>query len=1048
MKRSILFMMALLFISTQIMQAQDYRFVRQHGTENADYGKSITHDREGNMYVIGTFSDADMEMGDVTTLNNAGGKDIFIARYDAEGNIDWAFSTDGDADDFGEDIICHEDRLYITGYFESTTLDFPDHDTDPSNDGNKDLFVAAIEKSTGDVLWTETSYDGTNNEMSTSLTYNDGNVYIAGHYDNAFNFGGSDLTYQGGKDVFVAKFSTDGSPDGYYTLSGYEDEYGYGIAANPSAGKIYITGHFNSSTLSNESSDIIVTNSSPGTFDIFLVELTSDLSAYTNYNSPDGYNSEPADEALNDMSYDVVAGPTGAIYITGSFESETLEIPAAPDDMVSHHTITNTNRGYTNYYLVKYASPATPPMHAEWMRTASNTEDERFNDRGTALALDRAGHCYVAGFTRAWWINFPRVGSFENSTNNNYEEIFFTAYTGDGDNFEVKVPQEIDHDAPLGIDVCGRFFSATGYFGDLSDISFGSTSLTSNGETDVFVTKGILNFALFRNASDSLITGVTPIGEVDTTWELVDSPGDYTDAITCVWNEESWSYGEPLPGTNYISVDNPPIASMGTYIFEREFHLDSVLQAPVLELYTFVDDSATLFLNGEQIGSAHSYNASSLVQVDNPQLFNVGKNTLQVHVHNTIPGMMAFDLKGFFYNNSNACDKLHVSKTPVDTSECCYNVHVNNTMSWVDFQIVDIETASGDRNINSISPTGGGGSTTWNISAPHWPTEQATVRNTSGTLPNNYILNMCFEESEAIDFDFLGFNQNGDTILCEKSLQFECQDDSCQCEQCEVPVKMIKTGNGLPSWGVDTRWDVVSNPWSGPVVDAEFKPTAPGWGAPISHTRWITCPNEGVYSEYYPEEPYFSYPVFHPPLSTGWYTYEYDFTITEDDLVNTCPEADTLDLKVCIMVDDSAVVNLNGVEASATNQRNAQVFTMSRCVSRGSNTLSVKVRNNPAVVTGFDMKAWVCCPQTNAIPENNQANSLHIYPVPASEWLTVTSEQKIESIRLFNNMGKCVKAKEVGNYEETLNVDHLPKGMYIIRTKAKERIFNKKIIIE
>ncbi|MEJ2140932.1 MAG: SBBP repeat-containing protein [Gammaproteobacteria bacterium] len=61
----------------------DPLWIKQAGTSTNEYGNDIVVDSNGNSYITGHTN------GDLAGTGNAGGRDIFIAKYDASGNQNW-----------------------------------------------------------------------------------------------------------------------------------------------------------------------------------------------------------------------------------------------------------------------------------------------------------------------------------------------------------------------------------------------------------------------------------------------------------------------------------------------------------------------------------------------------------------------------------------------------------------------------------------------------------------------------------------------------------------------------------------------------------------------------------------------------------------------------------------------------------------------------------------------------------------------------------------------------------------------------------------------
>ena len=111
----------------------------------AEVGFDITIDSLGNAYVIGCFEGmADFDPGTgYYLLTSAGGNDVFISKFDENGNHQWAGQIGGTMEDIGRSIQVDENgNIFSTGIFEGTA----DFDPEPgmvllTSAGSSDVFV-------------------------------------------------------------------------------------------------------------------------------------------------------------------------------------------------------------------------------------------------------------------------------------------------------------------------------------------------------------------------------------------------------------------------------------------------------------------------------------------------------------------------------------------------------------------------------------------------------------------------------------------------------------------------------------------------------------------------------------------------------------------------------------------------------------------------------------------------------------------------------------------------------------------------------------------
>lgn len=134
------------------------------------------------------------------------------------------------------------------------------------------------------------------------------NIYITGNIVSNTTFGSATVTDQAGGEVFVVKYDVNGAVIWVAEASGDNSDRGFDIILDDNNDP-YITGHFQSSSLSSGS--ITVSNSSPGSWEIFLMKLdqsTGDAQWGLNFGS--GYD---------DFGIALATDGTN-VYVTGSKE--------------------------------------------------------------------------------------------------------------------------------------------------------------------------------------------------------------------------------------------------------------------------------------------------------------------------------------------------------------------------------------------------------------------------------------------------------------------------------------------------------------------------------------------------------------------------------------------------------------------------------------------------------------------------------------------------------------------------------------------------------
>jgi hypothetical protein len=169
-------------------------------------GLGIAADAGGNAAVTGWFG-GPITFGS-TTLTNAGGYDMFIVKYDATGNVLWANRAGGTSDDNTLGITCDATgNIIATGGFMSPSITFGSTTLTNTSSGAIDIFVVKYD-SNGNLVWAKgAGGTGTEAGYSVSADAG-GDAYITGQYWNApITFGSATLTNAGSNDFYIAKLS-------------------------------------------------------------------------------------------------------------------------------------------------------------------------------------------------------------------------------------------------------------------------------------------------------------------------------------------------------------------------------------------------------------------------------------------------------------------------------------------------------------------------------------------------------------------------------------------------------------------------------------------------------------------------------------------------------------------------------------------------------------------------------------------------------------------------------------------------------------------------
>lgn len=80
--------------------------------------------------------------------------------------------------------------------------------------------------------------------------------------------------------------------------------------------------------------------------------------------------------------------------------------------------------------------------------------------------------------------------------------------------------------------------------------------------------------------------------------------------------------------------------------------------------------------------------------------------------------------------------------------------------------------------------------------------------------------------------------------------------------------------------------------------------------------------------------------------------------------------------------------------------------------------------------------------------DENKLATVRMFPNPAKNTLTLSSQQNIENISIFNVLGQLVKSAKVSANETTVDVSSLKSGMYVVQTTINGKTQTQKLVIQ
>ncbi|MCK9610270.1 MAG: SBBP repeat-containing protein [Candidatus Cloacimonas sp.] len=362
----------------------------------------------------------------------------------------WAKQAGGISGDKGYSIAVDAyGNSYITGYFRESAT-FGTTTLTSSSDYGSDIFVAKMDIN-GNWLWAKQA-GGKDYDDGYSIAVDaNGNIYITGYFRESATFGTTTLTSSGYyEDIFVAKLDINGNWLWAKQAGGTSHDDGYSIAVD-AYGNSYVTGYFKSSSCSFGT----ITLNSSGYEDIFVAKMDS---------NGNWMWAKQAGGTDYDFGYGIAVDSNGNSYITGGFE-----------ESATFGTTILTSSGGSDIYVAKLDSNG----NWLWAKKAGGTSD----DGGYSIAVNDNGNSYVTGY-------FSESATFGTTTltSSGDLDIFVAKLDSNGNWLWAKQAGGTgwDEGYSIAVDDNGNSY-VTGYFRDIA--TFGTTTLTSYGFSDIFVAK-------------------------------------------------------------------------------------------------------------------------------------------------------------------------------------------------------------------------------------------------------------------------------------------------------------------------------------------------------------------------------------------------------------------------------------------------------------------------------------------------------------------------------------------------------------------------------
>jgi hypothetical protein len=349
-------------------------------------------------------------------------------------------------------------NVYMTGYF-SGNVDFDPANVHAGNKdiltsgGDRDIFVAKYD-STGALVWASqmTGAGAGTVGVGRSLALDAAeNVYLDGYFGGQIAFGPTALTSVGSRDGFAAKLDASGHVQWATRWSNGVNDYPQSVAVDASG-------------------------------NVFAAEYTQTFASVRKFSSVgtqlwvDQFGSTTG----NTLAFGVAADASGNAYVCGSFTG------AVDFDPGSATYSVNGGAASQNGFVLKLTSAGAFGWVSPFVgqTSGSTTGSSGCND----LAIDSSGNIVVGGGYQGA-VNFnPRNGKATILPSTSNGSGFVTKLSSTGALIWAKQVGTSDAVEALTLDASGSIY-VTGILQGTSTFAGISTTLTSNGSTDVIVAK-------------------------------------------------------------------------------------------------------------------------------------------------------------------------------------------------------------------------------------------------------------------------------------------------------------------------------------------------------------------------------------------------------------------------------------------------------------------------------------------------------------------------------------------------------------------------------
>jgi hypothetical protein len=470
---------------------------QRFGDASGQHSFNVAVDAAGNSVITGYFFGA-VDFGG-GTLTSAGDADIYVAKFDADGNHLWSYRFGDTTWQYPYDVAFDgSGNVVVVGGF-AGTVNFGGSDL--TGAGSLDAFIVKF-TANGSHLWSQ-RFGDSNLQEAEGIAIDDGdNVCVSGNFKGAIDFGGGTLTSAGTYDIFLAKFNSSGAHQWSKRFGDGSEQAALDVAVD-GLQNVYITGHFWSTVDFGGG-----TLTSAGSSDTYLAKFNSGGAHVWSQRFGDA-SGQVGYSVASDAFHNVVV--TGTVRGTVDFGGGILTSAGSADVFVAHFDQNGTHR---------------------WSKRFG---DASF-DIGNSLAVDERNNVWITG-------RFVGDIDFGGDTLSavGLDDVYLAGFDLNGTHLWSDRFGDSSDQYGQGIATGPGTLVINGHF--LGSIDFGGGTLTSAGNSDIYLAKFSLPMA-------PVLTSIVDVGNDQGRWvrlEFSRTDLDASGSPTPVLRYEAFRRIDPLP---------------------------------------------------------------------------------------------------------------------------------------------------------------------------------------------------------------------------------------------------------------------------------------------------------------------------------------------------------------------------------------------------------------------------------------------------------------------------------------------------------------------